>query len=161
MQVSNHIFGSTDARDWRSVSKEIFLCNNLAHLPRHISSESTVEITVWAYLSESTVEQRAYQIKERGQNPSNCISVWFSQLFKQMCLYKIIPSHSCFTYSRGSVSAKYSPVTFDAVQLLPRSYTTVFDESKFYLPRRTAISRAAGGGGAIYIKLVNLRSRYK
>ena len=120
MQVSNHIFGSTDARDWRSVSKEIFLCNNLAHLPRHISSESTVEITVWAYLSESTVEQRAYQIKERGQNPSNCISVWFSQLFKQMCLYKIIPSHSCFTYSRGSVSAKYSPVTFDTVQLLPR-----------------------------------------
>ena len=100
---------------------------------------------------------------ERGQNqnPSNCISVWFSQPLKQKCLYKIIPSHSCFTYSRGSVSAKYSPVTFDTVQLLPRSYITVFDESKFYLPRRTAISRAAGGGGAIYIKLVNLRSRYK
>lgn len=78
----------------------------------------------------------------------------------QRCLCKIIPSHSCFTYLRGSVSAKYSPVTFDAVQLLPRSYTTVFDESKFYQPRRTAISRAAGGGGATNIKLTNFKIVY-
>jgi hypothetical protein len=78
----------------------------------------------------------------------------------QRCLCKKIPSHSCFTFLRGSVSAKYSPVTFDAVQLLPRSYTTVFDESKFYQPRRTAISRAAGGGGATNIKHTNFKIVY-
>ncbi len=78
----------------------------------------------------------------------------------QRCLCKIIPSHSCFTYLHGSVSAKYSPVTFDAVQLLPLSYTTVFDESKFYQPQRTAISRAAGRGGATNIKLTNFKIIY-
>ena len=67
-----------------------------------------------------------------------------------MCLYKMFPSHNC------SADVNFYDVTTPAGNL-PQSHATIFGESKFYLRRRTAIFRAAAGGGANYITLANFR----